>query len=149
MTFRDKDKKTIYNTTVWLLDYAATKNINYMFTDLSNKNSIAIPSCQLILINTNLDNIFELPFIIAHEISHVLFNHERHCDCNKAFEEEADFGALVLLQFYAISREPISSNAVFETCHFPKRIAGLVQRFQNDVKFYNSLDDSACSLSCT
>lgn len=149
MTLHDTDKKIIYNTTAWLLDYAATKNITCMFIPGSKKSSVAIPKCQLILINTNLDNIFELPFIIAHEISHVLFNHERHCDCNKAFEQEADFGALALLQLYAISREPLSSNAVFETCYFPERITDLVQLFQSDIKFYNSLDDSACSLSCT
>lgn len=60
----------------WLLNYAFDNGINYILTDQisSDVPSCAIPSKNTIIINTRYGNRKELPFTIAHEISHILNN---------------------------------------------------------------------------
>lgn len=57
----------------WLLNYAFDNNITCIFNNSkSDMPSCAIPANRTIIVNTNYSDKRELPFMIAHEIAHVL-----------------------------------------------------------------------------
>lgn len=128
----------------WLLNYATVRNINYQLLALSpTTSSVALPKQQLIIINVNWHKPFELPFIIGHEISHVIF---RHQFSNAENEQAADYGALCLLIIYTQTLS--GSTDVFEICVFPERISKLAADIRTDLGSHDFFDTSDfCNLS--
>lgn len=102
----------------WLCAYAFDRNINVTLDKLSF--STDVPSCMFgrsIIINTNWKNQNELPFIIAHEIGHVLNEDEGKLyystsTAHSKFETAANERAIDLLLEYCDHEDFLPNNYI-------------------------------------
>ncbi|RMC55031.1 hypothetical protein [Lactobacillus sp. ESL0261] len=125
----------------YLLKYAFDHGISCaLILREQSYQSVALPDKKLIVINQNSKNKFELPFIIGHEIGHIMngnVNGAFYCGKPVNSEErKADLYSLNLIYKYASSQfETFDEPGIFmEQFGIPYRIKGDVYRLfkEND-----------------
>lgn len=75
-----KQKEEARNNVIkWLMNYAFDHRIGIVFsyTAESDDPSESFPEFSTAVINANYKNIDEIPFIIGHEIGHLMLNHSK------------------------------------------------------------------------
>lgn len=106
-----------------LFNYAFDQGIQVQYATMNSSStpSVADTESKSIIINMNCENENQLPFIIAHEISHILT-----CDVNDAelcfstlmdtkYEYKANVGAIsLLIPYYASEFDEIEDLNVHE-----------------------------------
>lgn len=66
------------NLVQYLLDYAFDNGYGFILCKVGlDDPSASYPDTRMMVINTNLSDPNELPFIIAHEIAHLMLKHSR------------------------------------------------------------------------
>ncbi|TPR19956.1 ImmA/IrrE family metallo-endopeptidase [Apilactobacillus timberlakei] len=101
-----------------MLNYAFNNNIGFELVNLEpDMQSFTIKSSNLIIINLNWHNRKELPFQIAHEISHIMNNDNlilykaKSCKYKLSYEHNADLMALnILIPVYLDQVEYTTNN---------------------------------------
>ena len=125
----------------YLLKYAFDHGISCALIQREQSyQSVALPDKKLIVINQNSKNKFELPFIIGHEIGHIMngnVNGAFYCGKPVNSEErKADLYSLNLIYKYASSQfETFDEPGIFmEQFGIPYRMKGDVYRLfkEND-----------------
>ena len=125
----------------YLLKYAFDHGISCaLIRREQSYQSVALPDKKLIVINQNSKNKFELPFIIGHEIGHIMngnVNGAFYCGKPVNSEErKADLYSLNLIYKYASSQfETFDEPGIFmEQFGIPYRMKGDVFRLfkEND-----------------
>ena len=125
----------------YLLKYAFDHGISCaLIRREQSYQSVALPDKKLIVINQNSKNKFELPFIIGHEIGHIMngnVNGAFYCGKPVNSEErKADLYSLNLIYKYASSQfETFDEPGIFmEQFGIPYRMKGDVYRLfkEND-----------------
>ena len=125
----------------YLLKYAFDHGVSCALIQREQSyQSVALPDKKLIVINQNSKNKFELPFIIGHEIGHIMngnVNGAFYCGKPVNSEErKADLYSLNLIYKYASSQfETFDEPGIFmEQFGIPYRMKGDVYRLfkEND-----------------
>ena len=125
----------------YLLKYAFDHGISCaLIRREQSYQSVALPDKKLIVINQNSKNKFELPFIIGHEIGHIMngnVNGAFYCGKPVNSEErKADLYSLNLIYKYASNQfETFDEPGIFmEQFGIPYRMKGDVYRLfkEND-----------------
>lgn len=105
--------------TQWLLNFAFSHGIGYTLTGELPPDvpSCAIPARQAIIINTNYEKKEHIPFIIAHEIGHVLNGDSGTCyystySARSKYEAAANRFAIDLIRRYAESKGDSSCSYI-------------------------------------
>lgn len=106
------------NVIKWLMNYALDHQIGITFSYAAKNDdpSEAFPEYSTAVINANYKNIDEIPFIIAHEIGHLMLGHSKKkyyaSPANKIrMEREANQYGLDLLTEYCDLNEIHFYNA--------------------------------------
>ncbi|KRL93915.1 ImmA/IrrE family metallo-endopeptidase [Limosilactobacillus equigenerosi] len=95
----------------WLYNFAFKKGISVEQTKLLSPDtpSTSFPQAKLIIINANWHDPNEIPFIIAHEIGHVINQDDIH---SPQAEMAASFTALHLLRKYCDANDIPTDNSI-------------------------------------
>ena len=75
-----KQKEEARNNVIkWLMNKALDHGVGVVFTYVAKKDdpSESFPEYNVAVINANYMNIDEIPFIIGHEIGHLMLNHSK------------------------------------------------------------------------
>jgi len=120
----------------YFLNYAFDHGFSFTYTNLMSLDapSLSRSSTHEIVINTNISNEHELPFIMAHEISHLL-NHDvgvlyySTTASRSKIEQSANSRAVDLLLEYAHETDTYTGNYVqfMEQFGIPSKFEELVQ----------------------
>lgn len=101
----------------WLMNYALDHKIGISFCYKAGKDdtSEAFPEYSTAIINANYKNIDEIPFIIGHEIGHLILKHSivkfYTCPANRIrMEKEANNFSLYLLTEYCDDNDIYFNN---------------------------------------
>lgn len=67
------------NVIMWLMNYAMDhqKGITFIYTVDKEETSESFPEFSTAVINANYKNIDEIPFIVGHEIGHLMLGHTK------------------------------------------------------------------------
>lgn len=75
-----KQKEEARNNVIkWLMNYALDHSVGVVFTYVAKKDdpSVSFPEYNVAVINANYKNIDEMPFIVGHELGHLLLHHSK------------------------------------------------------------------------
>lgn len=123
------------NLIEYLLDKAFRNGIGYEIAPLDKDfPSRALPEYKLIIINSNWKNKNEIPFIIGHELGHLMLGHTSISyystqTANTKCEYEADQYSLKLIYKYSIEQ----GNHFEEPYQFIEQF-GIPERMLSDAK---------------
>lgn len=91
----------------WLMNYALDhqKGVTFIYTVDSDETSESFPELNVAVINANYKNIDEIPFIIGHELGHLILGHTKEkfyaSPANRLrMERDANEYSLYLLRKY-------------------------------------------------
>ena len=115
-----KQKEDARNEIIkWLMNYALEHQIGVVFTYKAKKDdpSESFPEFSTTVINANYKNIDEIPFIIGHEIGHLMLKHSKNkfyaSPANRIrMEREANEFSLDLITEYCDLHEIYFYNAL-------------------------------------
>ena len=124
------------NLVQYLLDYAFDNGYGFILCRVGlDDPSASYPDKRLMVINTNLSDPNELPFIIAHEIGHLMLKHERTDFDQSAFsgiktDAQADAFAIRLIANYCLENDCYFDSWLkfAEIFCIPKRVYYLFDR---------------------
>ncbi|TPR12776.1 ImmA/IrrE family metallo-endopeptidase [Apilactobacillus timberlakei] len=115
-----------------MLNYAFDNKIGFELVNLEpDMQSFTIKSQDLIIVNLNWHNRNEVPFQIAHEISHItnsdnlILYKSKSCKYKLSYEHNADLKALNILIPMYLSRTEYTINNIYplmEQLAIPKRL---------------------------
>lgn len=136
-TYYYENKLNRDNLVQYLLDYAFDNGYGFILCRVGlDDPSASYPDKRLMVINTNLSDLNELPFIIAHEIGHLMLKHER-ADFNQSavsgirVDSQADVYAIKLLALYCKEHDYYFDNWIrfAEVFCVPKRCYYLLENY--------------------